>query len=104
MVMANPSTFTITRMELRKILATYGVPESKIDSIFSSMEKSHRHVSIVQFIGLLERAGLSRDRVMNVFRRMNMNDILIEEVLNMADQSRINAETGRLYSASVEFG
>jgi hypothetical protein len=102
--MPNPSTFTISRIELRKIFSAYGVAERKMDEIFSSMEKSHRHVNIVQFVGLMEKAGLNRDRVINIFRRMNMNDILIEEVLNMADESRINAETGRLYKASIELG
>ena len=101
--MPNPSTFTISRIELRKIFTAYGVTERKMDEIFSSMEKSHRHVNIVQFVGLMERSGLGRDRIVNVFRRMNMSDILIEEVLDMADESRINAETGRLYKATVEF-
>lgn len=102
--MPNPSTFTISRIELRKIFSAYGVTERKMDEMFSSMEKSHRHINIVQFVGLMEKAGLNRNRITNIFRRMNMNDIMIEEVLNMADESRINAETGRLYKASVELG
>ncbi len=101
--MANPSTFTISRMELRRILSAYGMPERKMQDIFSNMEKSHRHIDVVRFVGLLERGGLGRDKLVNVLRRMNMNDILIEEILNTADESRINAETGRLYRADVEF-
>ncbi len=100
--MAGSSTFTISRIELRRVLAAYGMTERKMDEMLSSMEKSHRHVNIVQFIGLMERAGLNRDRIINVFRRMNMDDILIEEVLDMADKSRISAETGRLYEATVD--
>lgn len=100
--MASSSTFTISRIELRRVLAAYGMTERKMDEMLSSMEKSHRHVNIVQFIGLMERAGLNRDRIINVFRRMNMDDILIEEVLDMADKSRISAETGRLYEAAVD--
>ena len=102
--MPNPSTLTISRIELKKILATYGVTERSIDEMFSSMERLHRHVNVIQFIGLLEKIGLARNHIVNVFRRMNMNDVLIGEVLNMADESKINAETGRLYKATVEFG
>ena len=102
--MANPSTFTINRIELRRILTAYGVTEKSISALFSSMEKAHRHINVIQFTAMLEKAGLSRDKITNVFRRLNMNDIMISEILNMADESRITAETGRLYSASIDFG
>lgn len=102
--MPNPSTLTISRIELKKILAAYGVTERSIDEMFGSMERMHRHINVIQFIELLEKAGLDRNRIVNVFRRMSMNDVLIGEVLSMADESRINTETGRLCKATVEFG
>ncbi|HUC38685.1 MAG TPA: hypothetical protein VL944_00970 [Candidatus Acidoferrum sp.] len=99
---SNQSTFIISRIELRKILSAYGVTEKKMDELFSNMEKAHRHIDAVQFIGLLGRAGLSRERSVNVLRRINMNDIMIEQLLDMADESRISAETGRLYVATLD--
>ena len=101
--MANPSTFTISRVELRRVLVAYGVSEKNITALFSNMEKAHRHINVIQFTALLEKAGLTRDKITNVYRRLNMNDILISEVLNMVDESKITAETGRLYSASIDF-
>jgi hypothetical protein len=101
--MSSSNTLTINTLELKRILATYGVSEKKIDEIISSMEKEHRHISVIQFIVLLEKAGLPRDIVIRVFRRMDMNDGEIEEALNMADESKINAEVGRLYNATVDF-
>ncbi len=102
--MANPSTFTVSRIELRRILAAYGLSEKRIDEIFGNIEKEHRHINIVQLVNLLEKEGMPRDRITNVFRRMNMNDILISEVLNLSDESKISAEIGRLYNATIEFG
>ncbi len=102
--MANPSTFTVSRLELRRILAAYGLSENRINEVFGNLEKEHRHINIVQLVNLLEKEGMSRDRITNIFRRLNMNDILISEVLNMADESKISAEIGRLYSATIEFG
>ena len=67
------------------------------------MGKSHRHVNIVQFVGLMERSGLGRDRIVNGLPQDEHERHTDEEVLDMADESRINAETGRLYKATVEF-
>ncbi len=101
--MPNPNTFTVSRLELRKILIAYGLTEKSIAALFSSMEKEHRHINVIQFTTLLEKTGLSRERIANVFRRLNMDDILISEILNMTDESKIAAETGKLYTASIEF-
>ncbi|MCL4379171.1 MAG: hypothetical protein M1160_02800 [Candidatus Marsarchaeota archaeon] len=102
--MPNPNTLTVSRIELKRILSSYGVAERSMSEVFASMERLHRHVNIIQFINLLEKAGLGRDRIVNVFRHMGMDDVLIGDALNMADESKINAETGRLYKATVELG
>lgn len=101
--MANPNTYVVSRLELRRIFAAYGLDEKRIDAVLSVMEKEHKHVDAVQFTNLLEKEGMSRDKIKNVLRRLNMNDILMSEVLNMSDESKISAETGRLYSATIEF-
>jgi hypothetical protein len=102
--MANPGTFTISRIELRRVLTAYGVTEKEMAPLFSSMEKAHRHINIIQFTSLLQKAGLNREKIINVFRRLNMNDILINEILSMVDESKISAETGRLYNATLDLG
>lgn len=102
--MANPNTFVISRIELRRMLIAYGITDRNISALFSSMEKAHRHINIIQFVAMLDKAGISRDKISNIFRRLNMSDIMISEVLNMVDESKIVAETGRLYAASIDIG
>ncbi len=95
-------TFTISRIELRRVLVLFGVTEKDIASILSSMEKSHRHVNVITFAAVLEKAGLSKEKVENIFRRIGMNDITIHDTMNMIDEQRISAETGRVYAIDLE--
>jgi hypothetical protein len=97
------STYTITRGELRHVLVAFGMNEKSIQSIFATMDKSHKHINIITFSSLLEKAGMSRSLIGDVFRRIGMDDITIANIFNMADEQKINAEIGRLYNAEIEF-
>ena len=95
-------TFVISRQDLRRLLLAFGVGEKNLEMLLSSMEKTHRHITAVAFASLLEKAGLERDRVANVLRRMGLDDITVREVLDTADEQRILSETGRLFEATIE--
>ena len=96
-------TFVISRQELRRLLITFGMSEKNMGSLLSNMEKAHRHVNVITFAGLLEKSGLERDKIANVLRRLGVDDLAIRNILNTMDEQKIVAETGRLFSASVEF-
>jgi Ca2+-binding EF-hand superfamily protein len=100
--MANEETFTISRAELRRILTNFGVTEKNLTALFNSMEKAHRHINIIAFVSMLEKAGMDRDETGNIFRRLNMDDVTIKRAFDMVDEEKINSETGRLYDASVD--
>jgi hypothetical protein len=99
---AAAETFTISRPELRRILTNFGVTEKSMAALFASMEKAHRHINIIAFVSMLEKAGLDRDETSNVFRRLNMDDITIKRAFDLVDEERINSETGRLYDVTVD--
>lgn len=100
--MVEGKTFTLLRVELRRILVASGLPEKEISGILSQLEKSHRHMSIIAFAALLEKAGLNNEHISNIFRRFGMDDITIHEVIDMIDSYKINAETGRLYEVRLD--
>jgi predicted membrane GTPase involved in stress response len=102
--MAGKDTFSISRTELRRVLTAYKVSEASIQKIFSEMEKAHRHINVVAFVGLLEKSAVSRANAANILRRLGMNDVMINDMLNMADEQKTIAESGRIYDATVEFG
>ena len=93
----------MTRGELRHVLVAFGMNEKSIQSIFATMDKSHKHINIITFASLLEKAGMNRNLMGDVLRRMGMDDITIANVFNMVDEQKISAETGRLYNAEIEF-
>jgi hypothetical protein len=95
------NTLSISRVELRRILLALKVSDKNIESIISNMERSHRHINIVTFISLLEKAGLERDAIINMLRRLGMDDVTINIVIGMVDEQRIVAEIGRVYDADV---
>ncbi|MCL5412711.1 MAG: hypothetical protein M1474_03675 [Candidatus Marsarchaeota archaeon] len=101
--MAQAETFTVSRADIRRILVVSGVSEKNIASLFSSMEKAHRHINIIAFASLLEKAGVDRDKMTNVFRRIGMDDVTIRRTFDMVDEERISSETGRIYDATIEF-
>ncbi len=96
-------TYTISRQELRRILTIYKVDENSIAKLFADMEKSHRHINAIAFAGMLEKTGLKRDAVMNVFRRFGMDDVTISEAINGMDEQKLLAESGRIFNAIINF-
>ena len=101
--MAKSSTFTINRAELRRILVAFGMNDKNIANIFSTMDKAHKHINVIAFASMLEKTGFDRDKMANVFRRLGMDDITISNVFSLVDEQRITAETGRIYSATLDF-
>ena len=101
--MPRSNTFVITRNELRRVLVAFGVSDKNAQSIFSAIDKSHKHINVITLASLLEKAGMSRNIMGNVLRRIGMDDITINGVFNMVDEQKISAETGRLYNAEIEF-
>jgi ribulose 1,5-bisphosphate carboxylase large subunit-like protein len=52
---------------------------------------------------MIEKAGMERNVMANVFRRIGMDDITINNVFKMVDEQKISVETGRLYNAEIDF-
>ncbi|MCL4411591.1 hypothetical protein M1329_01490 [Candidatus Marsarchaeota archaeon] len=102
--MAAKDTFSISRLELRRVLTAYKVSESAIQKLFADMEKAHRHINVVAFAAMLEKAGINRVDMANIFRRIGMDDIMISDAMNMADEQKVLAESGRIYEATIDFG
>jgi uncharacterized protein Smg (DUF494 family) len=101
-ILAKQDTFIIRRIELRQVLIALGVSERDISNLLAALDKAHRHTNIIVFANLLEKMGVDRERMANVFRRMGMDDVTINNAFRMVDESKISAETGRLYEATIE--
>ncbi|MDE1865518.1 MAG: hypothetical protein KGH94_02675 [Candidatus Micrarchaeota archaeon] len=98
------SYFTIPRNELRKVLLSIGMEDKSILSLFNMLNKAHRHINAISFVTTLERMGGTREKSARVLRKLGMDDVVIANVFRMVDESKIDAEIGRIYDASIDFG
>jgi hypothetical protein len=101
--MPKQETFVISRPELRKMLVGFGVPEKNIETTFALMDRAHKHVNAIVFAGLLEKANIDRDSIVNIFRRLGMDDVSIANILDSADEAKIIAETGKMFEVNLDF-
>jgi hypothetical protein len=101
--MAKIDTFTISRNDLRKVLVNMGMSDKNVISLFGVLDKAHKHANAISFVTMLERMGMNREKSTRILRRIGLDDITIEDVMNMVDESKINAEIGRIYEATVDF-
>jgi|YelNatPaOPRAMG01_1025707.scaffolds.fasta_scaffold398684_1 hypothetical protein len=96
-------TFTISRQELRRILTIYKVDESSMAKLFSDMEKAHRHINAIAFAGMLEKINLKRDAIVNVLRRIGMDDVAINDTIIGMEEQKLLAESGKVFEATISF-
>ena len=101
--MSNQDTFVISRSELRQVLISLSISEKSIGEIMASLDKGHRHTNVIVFANMLEKLGIDRTKMANIFRRMGMDDVTISDTFRMVDESKIKAETGRIFEANIEF-
>jgi hypothetical protein len=97
------SYFTISRNDLRKALVSIGMEDKTVLSLFNILNRAHRHINAIAFVTTLERMGFSRERSARVLRRVGMDDVVIANVFRMVDESKIDAEIGRVYDATIDF-
>jgi uncharacterized protein Smg (DUF494 family) len=101
--LAKQDTFVVTRAELRHALIALGVNDKEINNLLAALDKAHRHTNIIVFADMIEKFGIDREKMADIFRRMGMDDVEINDVFRMVDESKISAETGRLFDVSIDF-
>jgi hypothetical protein len=95
-------SFTVNRIEMKRMLTVLGVSERSIDEMLSQLNKMHRHVNVVSFAGMLQKVGLKGEEVSNVLRRIGVDDVTLSNVLNTLDEERIRSTYGRIVEISLE--
>jgi mevalonate kinase len=97
-------SFQISRVEMRRVMASFRVSERNIDYIISVMERAHRHMNVITFASMLENIGLSSSELKELLRRFGIEDIDINRIIEMVDEHKIMAESRKLFDVQVIFG
>ena len=96
------NTFIINRLDLKKMLTNLKVSEKSMQEFESTLNKMHRHVNAVAFAGMLQKLGLRQADITNIFRRIGIEDININNILNSLDEEKISAAFGKVVVLNVD--
>ena len=95
-------TYTINRLDLKKLLLVRGISEGSIEEIIAQFNKAHRHESAVAFVDTLQKLGLDSTEISNVLRRIGVDDVSIASVFDSLDEEKIKNSYGRLVELQIQ--
>ncbi|MDE1824045.1 MAG: hypothetical protein KGI00_04380 [Candidatus Micrarchaeota archaeon] len=95
------ATFTVSRVEIKRMLSSLGIADKRIDEILSSMDKTHRHVNIVSLVRMLQNTGIRQRDIANILRRIGIGDISVAKVFDVIDETRISEAFGKVVEINV---
>ena len=95
-------TFIVNKIDIKKMLSSLNVSPGSIEAMLSIIEKSHRHVDAIAFVGMLEKLGIKSSDIENILRRIGVDDTRIVEIFNTLDEERIEATFGKVAELNVE--
>ncbi len=96
------ATFTITKIEFKKLLSGFKISEKNIDMLITQMDKSYKHMNALAFAEQLQKLGLKQNEISNVFRRLGIDDITISNLFDILEEDRIRSTFGRLVDLNLE--
>lgn len=95
-------TFVIARNELRKVLVSLNMEEKNILALFGILNKAHKHINVISLVTTVERMGFDREKSARLLRRLGLDDVVVANVFRMVDESKIDADIGRIFEATVD--
>lgn len=96
------ATFTVGRITLKRMLIALGMSERSVDELLAELNKTHRHANAVAFANSLQRLGLKHEDMVNVLRRIGIDDITISSIFNVVDEERIKSAYGRVVEIFIQ--
>lgn len=84
------------------MLVSFGIDERNIERMFAEMESTHMHMNVLSFSGMLQRFDVGHNKMMQILRRLGLDDLAISRVMDMIDEERLMAESGRIYKAILD--
>ncbi len=94
-------TFTISKIELKRILANFHVSDKNIEVMLTQLDKMRRHVNVVTFTEMLQNVGLRHNDTVNLLRRAGIDDITISNIFDMIEEEKIRNTFGKLVELRI---
>lgn len=95
-------TFTINKTELKRVLSSFKMSDKGIDIIIAQLDRTHKHVNVLTFTGMLQNAGLKQEEIINVLRRVGIDDVTISNLFDVLEEDRIRNTFSKLIELSLD--
>lgn len=82
-------TLSFERDELRKKLRLFGLNDEKVEEITSAFDKMNRHMDVVDFVIMIERAGVERSDITGFLKDLGVEDSVIINIFSEADYKKL---------------
>ncbi len=93
---------SVKKLDLKKMVTSLGISDASTESLLARLDKMHKHVDAVSFVGMLEKLGIKQKDIANILRRIGLNDTSIVEIFNMLDEEKIEETFGKIMHLRVE--
>jgi hypothetical protein len=87
--------------EFRKELLKLGLDEARVNEVIQTFDKNHKHLSAVNFILILMRYGIPREKIENFLKMSGIDDATLLRLFMEVDETKAQV-SGRLYEIELE--
>ena len=95
-------TYIINKIELKRILNSFGVNIRSVEGILGTLDKMHKNVNAIEFAKMLFGLGLKQAQVETILRRIGVDDLAISGIFDRIDEDKIHQSFGRVVELSVD--
>jgi SOS response regulatory protein OraA/RecX len=88
--------------EFRKELLKLGLDEERVNEIIQTFDKNHKHLSAVNFILILTRYGIPKEKIENFLKMNGIDDATVLRLFIEVDETKAQVGSGRVYEIELE--
>jgi len=87
--------------EFRKELLKLGLDEARVNEVIQTFDKNHKHLSAVDFILILTRYGIPKEKIGNFLKMNGIDDATVLRLFIEVDEKRAQVGGG-IYEIQLE--
>ena len=95
-------TYIINKIELKRILNSFGVNIRSVEGMLGTLDKMHKNVNAIEFAKMLFGLGLKQVQVETILRRIGIDDLAISDIFDRIDEDKIHQSFGRVVELGVD--
>ncbi|MGC9132118.1 MAG: hypothetical protein ACP5HJ_00510 [Candidatus Micrarchaeia archaeon] len=86
--------------EFRKSLLKLGLDEGRVNEVINTFDKNHKHLNVINFILMLIRYGIPKDKIENFLKMNGVDDATLIRLFIEVDE--LKSKSGKVYEIQLE--